>query len=79
MNFVCIFFELGDKMLTLTSMENLIVQCNRQIQTQRYTIENNTYTVKQTRMCLLIRNKALPYKQTHIKIYFLLDLGLHVE
>ena len=29
MNFVCIVFELGDKMLTLSSMENLIVQCNR--------------------------------------------------
>ena len=27
-NFVCIVFELGDKMLTLSSMENLIVQCN---------------------------------------------------
>ena len=25
MNFVCIVFELGDKMLTLSSMENLIV------------------------------------------------------
>ena len=24
----CIVFELGDKMLTLSSMENLIVQCN---------------------------------------------------
>ena len=29
MNFVCIVFELGDKILTLSSMENLIVQCNR--------------------------------------------------
>ena len=28
MNFVCIVFELGDKMLTLSSKENLIVQCN---------------------------------------------------
>ena len=28
-NFVCIVFELGDKMLTLSSMENLIVPCNR--------------------------------------------------
>ena len=28
MNFVCIVFELGDKMLTLSSMENLIVLCN---------------------------------------------------
>ena len=27
-NFVCIVFELGDKMLTLLSMENLMVQCN---------------------------------------------------
>ena len=29
MNFVCVVFELGDKMLTLSSMENLIVQCNQ--------------------------------------------------
>ena len=28
MNFVCTVFELADKMLTLSSMENLIVQCN---------------------------------------------------
>ena len=28
MNFVCIVFELGNKMLTLSPMENLIVQCN---------------------------------------------------
>ena len=28
MNVVCIVFELGDKVLTLSSMENLIVQCN---------------------------------------------------
>ena len=27
-NFVCIVFELSDKMLTLSSMENLIVPCN---------------------------------------------------
>ena len=30
MKFVCIVFELGDKMLTLSSMENLIVQCNQE-------------------------------------------------
>ena len=29
MNFVCIVFELGDKTLTLSSMENLIVPCNQ--------------------------------------------------
>ena len=28
MNFLCIVFELGGKMLTLPSMENLKVQCN---------------------------------------------------
>ena len=27
-NCICTVFELGDKMLTLSSMENLIVQCN---------------------------------------------------
>ena len=29
MNFVGIVFDLGDKMLTLPSMENLKVQCNQ--------------------------------------------------
>ena len=28
MKFLCIVFELGDKMLTLPSMENLKGQCN---------------------------------------------------
>ena len=28
MKFVCIVFELGDKVLTLPAMENLKVQCN---------------------------------------------------
>ena len=28
MNFVCVAFELCDKMLTMSSMENLIVPCN---------------------------------------------------
>ena len=36
MNFVCIVFELGDKMLTLSSMENLIVQCNQKLCQQTY-------------------------------------------
>ena len=27
-NFVCIVFEQGGQMLTLSSMENLIVECN---------------------------------------------------
>ena len=31
MNFVCIVFELGDEKLTLSSMENLIVQCNHML------------------------------------------------
>ena len=35
MNFVCIVSELGDKMLTLPSMENLIVQCNHQLRGHR--------------------------------------------
>ena len=30
MNFVCVVFELRDKMLTLSSMENLIVPCNQE-------------------------------------------------
>ena len=28
MKFVCVVLELGDKMLILSSMENLIVPCN---------------------------------------------------
>ena len=40
MNFVCIVFELGDKMLTLSSMENLIVQCNLQAVSKILTIPN---------------------------------------
>ena len=36
MNFVCIVFELGDKMLTLSSMENLIVQCNLLVHSVEY-------------------------------------------
>ena len=31
MNFVCIVFEFGDKMLTLSSMENLMCKIWRQI------------------------------------------------
>ena len=34
MNFVCIVFELVDKMLTLSSMENLIVPCNPMLHTK---------------------------------------------
>ena len=30
MNFVCVVFELCGKMLTLSSMENLIVPCNHE-------------------------------------------------
>ena len=30
MNFVCLVFELGDKTLTLSPMENLMVKCNHQ-------------------------------------------------
>ena len=37
MNFVCIVFELGDKMITLSSMENLIVQCNPECSEQKAT------------------------------------------
>ena len=30
-NFVCIVFLIGDKILTRSSMENLIVQCNLKV------------------------------------------------
>ena len=45
MNFVCIVFELGDKMLTLSSMENLIVQCNRIGSSHKHS-EQSTNTCK---------------------------------
>ena len=35
-NFVCTVFELGDKMILLPSMENLIVHCNRLISRASY-------------------------------------------
>ena len=38
-NFVCIVFEIGDKMLTLSSMENLIVQRNLKVSRSRHIIE----------------------------------------
>ena len=31
MNFVCLVFELGDKTLTLSPMENLMVKCNLKV------------------------------------------------
>ena len=37
MNFVCIVFEICDKMLTLSSMENLIVQCNHTLLLHSFT------------------------------------------
>ena len=40
MNFVCINFELGDKMLKLSSIEKLIVQCNLVIRS--HSVENLT-------------------------------------
>ena len=51
----------------------------RQIQTQRYTIENNTYTVKQTHMCVCYKHNQLPtflanciftIKQVHLTTAF---------
>ena len=30
-NFVCLVFEQGDKMLILSSMETLLVECNHQV------------------------------------------------
>ena len=44
MKFVCIVFELGDKMLTLPSMENLKVQCNLKSHYKAEMRENMTYS-----------------------------------
>ena len=52
-NFVCIVFELGDKMLTLSSMENLIVQCNLD-QCQEMTLTFNTHLLSFTELVVCI-------------------------
>ena len=44
MKFVCIVFELGDKMLTLPSKENLKVQCNLKSHYKAEMRENMTYS-----------------------------------
>ena len=44
MKFVCIVFELGDKMFTLPSMENLKVQCNLKLHYKADMRENMTYS-----------------------------------
>ena len=44
MKFVCIVFELGDTMLTLPSMENLIVQCNLKSHSKAEMRQNMTYS-----------------------------------
>ena len=44
MKFVCIVFELGDKMLTLPSMENLKVQSNLKSHYKAEMRENMTYS-----------------------------------
>ena len=52
MSFVCIVFELGDKMLTFSSMENLIVQCNHLMtQIKKY--------FKQKQSCMSITAKMI--------------------
>ena len=52
MNFVCIVFELGDKMLTLSSMENLIVPCNLLVHTKM------AYTIPQ--ICFIKSDCTIP-------------------
>ena len=49
MNFVCIVFELGDKMLTLSSMENLIVQCNLDCRLRSFGFAGRTPVVLRNR------------------------------
>ena len=46
MNFVCVVFELCDKMLTLSSMENLIVPCNLKAQPDLWSLfQGNIFLV----------------------------------
>ena len=57
MNFVCIVFELGDKMLTLSSMENLIVQCNQNKQAMPNVLQVKFFHCRLTKLvtfCYLI-------------------------
>ena len=68
MNFYCIVFELGDKMLTLSSMENLIVPCNLKVFTlYRYVFGSHLGHVAQ----MLRTNVRPPYPwRLHIKFGF---------
>ena len=43
MKFVCVVFELGDKMLILSSMENLIVPCNHENIADKKQLIRNPY------------------------------------
>ena len=48
MNFVCIVFKIGDKMLTLSSMESLIVQCNLKISSKTTQVQFNKCTISKS-------------------------------
>ena len=46
MNFVCLVFELGDKTLTLSPMENLMVKCNLKVFLKTLAAEENHVMVR---------------------------------
>ena len=55
-NFVCIVFELGDKMLTLSSMANIIVQFATE---NKGADQLRSYCAADLRLCLRICKKPV--------------------
>ena len=60
MNFVCLVFELGDKTLTLSPMENLMVKCNLILFSQKL--------IKRT--CMTLRLQGLDVTFLLLGIYY---------
>ena len=52
MNFVCLVFELGDKTLTLSPMENLMVKCNLLIHVWSCDFYDMTLSTGKQQLCM---------------------------
>ena len=69
-NFICIVFDQGVKMLTLSSMENLIVQCNPNMVS--VTSASRYHTRYQSRSSMYIRS-MLPQNFAELAEEVLID------
>ena len=69
-NFICIVFDQGVKMLTLSSMENLIVQCNPNMVS--VTSASRYHTRYQSRSLMYIRS-MLPQNFAELAEAVLID------